>query len=281
MNLSEFCRILLSASFVAVSCGSAQNITSSDKSFPAVDQQGKTAIVAHRGFWNSEQGGMSENSIASLKAAQDAGLWGSECDIHLTADGVIIVNHDNVIDGKVISSHCFADFADDLLPNGERRPSFDEYLDQTSRCKATKLVIELKSQPSDSMNVKLFEETVEALKKHGLYSPDRVAFISFNAHICRLIAVNCPEFTNQFLGGDKTPEHWASEKVNGIDFHYSIFRMNHDFVKRAHKCRMSVNVWTVDKKSVVEEMLGLGVDQITTNDPLLIREILGDKEYRK
>ena len=34
-------------------------------------------IVAHRGYWNCEAGGFARNSIAALKAAQDAGFWGS------------------------------------------------------------------------------------------------------------------------------------------------------------------------------------------------------------
>ena len=91
--------IMLAASCAApVKTQPAANTGS--KSFPVLNQEGKVAIVAHRGFWKSEAGGMSENSIASLKAAQDNGFWGSECDIHITADDVVIVNHNNDIGGK-------------------------------------------------------------------------------------------------------------------------------------------------------------------------------------
>ena len=65
--------------------------------FPELKQKGKTAVVAHRGFWKCEAAGFSENSIASLKAAQDNGCWGSECDVHITADDIVIVNHNNDI----------------------------------------------------------------------------------------------------------------------------------------------------------------------------------------
>ena len=37
---------------------------------------------------------------------------------------------------------------------------------------------------------------------------------------------------------------------------------------------MSVNVWTVDKADDIRQMMNLGVDQITTNNPELTREIL-------
>jgi glycerophosphoryl diester phosphodiesterase len=49
-------------------------------------------------------------------------------------------------------------------------------------------------------------------------------------------------------------------------------------VKEAHDLGMSVNVWTVDRKEDIEKMRDLGVDQITTNDPALTREILWNRK---
>ena len=43
---------------------------------------------------------------------------------------------------------------------------------------------------------------------------------------------------------------------------------------------MSVNVWTVDKEEPIKEMIDLGVDCITTNEPLKVRQILGSKERK-
>ena len=37
---------------------------------------------------------------------------------------------------------------------------------------------------------------------------------------------------------------------------------------------MDVNAWTVDSKSEMEYLRDLGVDVITTNRPLLLREVL-------
>ena len=47
-------------------------------------------IVAHRGYWKDN----AQNSIASLQKAQAFGCWGSEFDLHLTADNFVVVNHD-------------------------------------------------------------------------------------------------------------------------------------------------------------------------------------------
>ena len=43
---------------------------------------------------------------------------------------------------------------------------------------------------------------------------------------------------------------------------------------------MSVNVWTVNKAKDMRNFIDMGVDVITTNEPLLLREILGDKEFK-
>ena len=37
---------------------------------------------------------------------------------------------------------------------------------------------------------------------------------------------------------------------------------------------MTVNVWTVDTKVEMRYLIGLGVDVITTNKPLLLREVI-------
>lgn len=254
-------------------------------SFPSIRQNGKTAIVAHRGFWKCEAAGNSENSIASLKAAQDAGLWGSECDIHLTKDGVIIVNHNPDIKGKVIADNTYEELSKYLLPNGERRPTLDEYLDQAAKSKKTLLIIELKKQPSQEIEKQLVEKTMEILKAHRMYSPKRVLFISFSQYISEKIAREHPEFINQFLTSskkaDKAPENFAKLGINGIDYQTSVFLKHGEWVEQSHKLGMSVNVWTVNEKEEIDAMIDLGVDAITTNEPILVRERLGRKEFRK
>ena len=62
------------------------------------DAQKKSAIVAHRGFWNCEEAGYAKNSVAALRCAQEAGFWGSEFDVNMTSDGVLIVYHDSDVE---------------------------------------------------------------------------------------------------------------------------------------------------------------------------------------
>lgn len=274
---------ILCAAILATACGASKKNTQTS-TFPVVNQGDKIAIVAHRGFWNCKKAGFSENSIASLKAAQDAGLWGSECDVQLTADNVVIVNHNNDIEGKLIREHDFADFAADLLPNGERRPTIDEYLDQAAQSTKTILVIEFKKQNTPAREDLLVEKTLTSMKRHGLYDPKRIAFISFSQHVCEVLAKECPQFTNQFLTSnkkvDENPENYAKLGINGIDYQYALFQDHPEWVAKAKGLGMSVNVWTVNDQPTMSEMIGLGVHAITTNEPLSVRKLLRGKEFK-
>ncbi len=285
MNHSSKFFAIAAAALVLAGCSTAKQVPASvSAQFPPVGQDGKTAIVAHRGFWKSEQGGMSENSIASLRAAQMNGFWGSECDIHITADGIVLVNHNDDIEGKLIETHNYSDFDRDLLPNGEKRPTLDEYLDQAAKCSTTKLIIELKIHKDQAREDLLVEKTIASLKAHGLYDPERVLFISFSRHICDLIAASHPQFVNQFLSANvvrnEAPARYAKRGINGVDYYYPMFSAHPKWVEQAHSLGMSVNAWTVNDEKDMRRMIELGLDAITTNEPLLARSLLGDNEFK-
>ncbi len=240
----------------------------------------KIAIAAHRGFWNCEDAGFAQNSIASLREAQRNGFWGSEIDVHLTKDDHIVVNHDQAINGVDIHSNPFSVVREQKLANGETIPTLDEYLIQTEKSKTTKLVLEIKMQGSKERDEQLTQMSIDALKAHGLYNPERVMFISFSIYACEYIAKNAPEFTNQYLSGNLSPKELKDKGINGLDYHYLVLFIHPKWVKQAHELGMSVNVWTVNKRRFIKKCIKLGVDCITTNDPLLTRELLGEREQK-
>ena len=271
---------LLCAALVLSGCAGSKFVPGTATSFPKANQKGKTAIVAHRGFWNCEAAGYMENTIASLKAAQDNGLWGSEFDIHLTSDDVVLVNHNDNIQGVKIAENPLSVFKVMTHKNGEHPSTLDEYLTQGEKCATTVLVIELKPQKGVDREDLLWQKTVEALKAHQLYDPKRVAFISFSHHICQKIAAEAPQFVNQYLEGDIAPEVLAAEGINGIDYEQKVFIENPDYVQAAHDKGMTVNAWTVNKDHNMRSLIYLGIDALTTNEPLLARKVLGEREFK-
>lgn len=222
-----------------------------------------TQIVAHRGYWQGNQ----ENSIESLKKAQEFGCWGSEFDLHLSSDDVVLVNHDGVVNGVNIQNNPSEKVKGQV-------PTLDEYLKQGAKNKDCVLVLELKPHKNQEREFLLIDKCLEALKARKLLDPRRVAFISFSYPICKELAKRCPGFTVQYLEGDKSPAQVYADGINGIDYHYSCFKKHPEWVKEAHDLGMSVNVWTVNNEKDIKQMINLGVDQITTNEPALTREIL-------
>lgn len=272
---------IFAACLLLASCGTSKTAAVSPaKVFPNVAHEGRTAIVAHRGYWNCAAAGFAENSLASLREAQAEGFWGSECDVHLTSDDIVVVHHDAIIRGRRIHVNSFDSFSPHRLKNGEPLPTLDEYLVQAKESGRTVLVIELKPQENAAREDKLVELTLKSLREQGLYLPERINFISFSKHICELIAKQCPEFTNQYLNGDLSPEQLAAAGINGLDYEQSVIYREPSIVARAHALGMSVNVWTVDMAKDLRFFIQLGVDAITTNEPMLLRELLDNKEFK-
>lgn len=58
-----------------------------------VNPENNIRLIAHRGA-HSKSAGIIENTMDSFQKALDSGCWGIEVDVHSTADGVIVVQHD-------------------------------------------------------------------------------------------------------------------------------------------------------------------------------------------
>jgi glycerophosphoryl diester phosphodiesterase len=59
---------------------------------PARDRLQVVRLVAHRGIYDNVR--IFENTLPAFDAVLDAGIWGVECDVRWTRDGVAVVHHD-------------------------------------------------------------------------------------------------------------------------------------------------------------------------------------------
>lgn len=55
-------------------------------------------VIAHSGYWKTS--GSAQNSLAALYNAHNIGVYGSEFDVHITRDGVVVF-HDDIEDVKI------------------------------------------------------------------------------------------------------------------------------------------------------------------------------------
>ena len=63
------------------------------------------SVIAHRGAFKKNN--FPENSIASLREAIRLGCTGSEFDVRMTADSVLVICHDPVHGGLTIESNTY------------------------------------------------------------------------------------------------------------------------------------------------------------------------------
>ena len=96
-------------------------------------------IIANRGAWKAN--GLPQNSIASLRAAVRLGCEGSEFDVWMTADEVLVVNHDHDFQGMDIETSTYEQLLSKTLPNGEKITTLKAYLTEGMTQKGTKLIL--------------------------------------------------------------------------------------------------------------------------------------------
>ena len=237
-------------------------------------------IIAHRGFHASE--GAARNSLNALKAAQEAGFWGSECDLQLTKDGEVLVVHGPNHPGtkgasKKVNVHnsTKAQVQAILLESGETVPTLEEYLQQMTTSKTTKLIIEIKNQPTPQLETEIVQKTVDLVAKYGL--ENEVEYIAFRPFVCWEIARLAPKGTKiAYLNGDYSPAYCKSMGCAGIDYNFKVLKKKKGWIKQAHKLKMYVNVWTVNKEEDIRWCIENGVDYITTDDPVLVQKIIDE-----
>ena len=241
----------------------------------------QVGIVAHRGYWNCEEAGYAKNSIAALRCAQENRFWGSEFDVNMTADGVLLVYHDSYIGDKLIEDYPYSEFKDVRIANGEPIPTLDQYLEQGKKSPRTMLVYEMKPHSSPEAEDRFIELTIQKLKEYRLLNQRRVMFISFSHHICMRMAELLPGFTVQYLEGDKTPAELKAEGIHGLDYSYKVLYEHPEWAEEARELDMTTNSWTVNTDEDITRIISQRIMYITTDYPLETRRLLKENRRRE
>ena len=232
----------------------------------------QTQTIAHRGDWRPD--GSAQNSRTSLRRALDLGIFGSEIDIWLTRDGHIMVNHDASYDGVTLQDTIYSACRRLRLKNGERMPQLKDLLRILKKSKSpTRLVVEIKNHRDPQRSRDCATAAVRAIRHRHLQN--RVLYISFSIEACETIHRLEPYADVAYLSGNRTPAELHALGLTGLDYSIKVLRQHPEWVQEAHALGMNVNVWTVDRPEDLREMRDLGVDYITTNDPVICQQIVG------
>lgn len=245
--------------------------------------------IAHRGA----SAHAPENTLAAFKEAIRLGADLIECDVHLSADDVPVIIHDDTVErttngrGAVAALACARlrrlDAGAWFSPRfrGERIPTLEEALEcARGRCG---LNIEIKgpsgrrrANPSAAASVaglsRVARAVAGALRRTGFRDP--VIVSSFSASALRAARAHMPHVRLGHLASRSLRGLRAAHRRLGLyAVHPHVRLAASRRVRLAHRLGLVVLFWTVNDVPLMRRLLALGCDGLMTDDPALFREL--------
>lgn len=242
---------------------------------------GRILAFAHRGgAFHPEIDGL-ENTVLAFQHATALGYTYLETDVHLTADGVLLAFHDEILDrvtdGRgAIRDLTLADVRRTRIGGREEIPTLEQLLDAFPEARFN---IDIKADGAVGPLAHLVRE-------RDLW--DRVLIGSFSRsrirRFRRLTDGRVPTAADpwQVLAFRLSPTAAVARRLAGPGF--VAFQVPHrkglltvvtpGFVRRAHAAGVQVHVWTVDDPAEMIELLDRGVDGLFTDRTDLLKDVL-------
>ena len=236
-------------------------------------------VVAHRGF----SARAPENTLVAYRLAIEVGAEMAECDVHLSADGVPVLMHDDTLDRTTNGSGPVSALtARDLHEldagswkgaryAGEPVPTLREALELTRH--KLRFVIEIK-------DASMAAQVVETIRQSGS-PPDGLMVFSFAREAVAEIARLEPLLPTTWLIDELPPEGPARREVfrqalraRVLALGLSHKKLDAAFVRQAHERGFVVFSWTLNTERAMRRAIRLGVDAIITDHPDVLLRLL-------
>ncbi|MBQ3957663.1 MAG: glycerophosphodiester phosphodiesterase [Bacteroidaceae bacterium] len=227
-------------------------------------------ILSHRGFYTNPK--VDENSIDALREAQrlhhDMGLEACEFDVHMTADGELVVRHDNKIEGRLTCQGSkLAEIKAYTLLHGSKIPTLREWFQQAKRTPKFKLALELKSHPTPAKETEVVEKVVALAREMDMM--DQLCFLSFSLHACKEFVRLAPGsyviLNSSNMNEPVTPAKAKELGFAAISYHLSVF-MNHvKWIDEANQLGLDTYLWMCEDPYLIDWATAYGVTWITTD----------------
>lgn len=233
----------------------------------------QTKVIAHRGYWKTD--GSAQNSITSLSKADSIGCFGSECDVWITKDGKVMVNHDESYKNVVLETATYKEVKNLTLKNGEKMPTLQSYLKKAKKLQV-QLIIEIKTHQDINRQNAAIDATLRLVKKAKL--ENRVTYIAFSLDAVKKLIKDVPSGTEvYYLNGELSPKQLKEIGCSGPDYEDVVFKSHPEWIAESHQLGLKTNVWTVNEAGDMTFFINKAIDYITTNEPILLQQLVNGK----
>ena len=213
-----------------------------------------------------------ENSLAAFRRARADGADGVELDVRLTADGQVVVFHDDDLRRLAGRPERV-----DRLPlaalrevraRGEPIPTLDEALEELAG-----LTVNVELKAGDRLPPRgLVAAAARVIRRHRA---DDVIVSSFNPLALLELRALAPSLATGLLFHQDQArplrEGWARHLLRVRAVHPEHVLVDEEAVARWRREKLAIHVWTVDAPAELARMAALGVDAVITNHPAAAR----------
>ncbi|MBE0536490.1 MAG: hypothetical protein IH624_12560 [Phycisphaerae bacterium] len=228
-------------------------------------------IAAHRGYSQAAP----ENTLAACNAARGyADLV--EFDVRPTQDGWLILMHDGNVDRTTSGTGPVQTFTLEQIRALDAGSWFSsEYAGELVPTMSEAILAVLPDMvPLIERKTGTAQQYVEVLK--ALRCTNDVVVIAFDwDFLAQLEAIDSTIITGALGSSTLTSDTISSIRSLGIDFiNWEHSTITADEVSRVRGAGMELWVWTVNSAARIQELLDMGIDGITTDNPELARRLL-------
>ncbi len=239
-----------------------------------------TQITAHRGGAYYAP----ENTLAAIEKAIEMNSDYVEIDVQLTKDGEIVLLHDsnlkrttgvnkNIWDVEYAEvARLDAGYKFSSEYKGERIPTLQEVLDYTQG--KIDLNIEIKD---NGHNNEIVEKVTTLVKEN--HAVHRCVITSMNYSMITDVKELNPDIRTGYIL--KMAYGNFTNRINADFISIKHTYVTKKIVDDAHNAGKEVVVWTVNSTNAIERMKRMKVDNIITDRPALVREMLADDNALK
>ncbi len=238
----------------------------------------RPTIFAHRGASMHAP----ENTLAAFELAISQNADGIELDAKCTADGSVVVFHDQTLErttdgsGKVLD-HPLGALKEldagswfDSRFQGEAIPTLDEVFEVIGQKIFINVELTNYASPRDDLPYKV----AELVTRYGL--KNNVLFSSFNPLAIRRAYKLIPDIPFGLLAlpgiGGFWARSWFARFIPHQALHAEVGDTTPKLIQKQHKKGKRVYVWTVNAPEKMQQLFEWKVDGIFTDDPLLARQ---------
>jgi glycerophosphoryl diester phosphodiesterase len=262
---------------------------------PFFEEQVRPMVIAHRGGKGLRPG----NTMAAFSFAVELDVDVLEMDIHRTADGVIVVMHDDTVDRTTDGSGRLQDLTLAELKALDAGYYWTEDDGQTYPYRGQGITVPTLEElfiafPDMRMNIEIKQESPSIVEPfcrliREFNMADKVLIGTFHETTLDEFRETCPGIATSMVESEIRLLYVLSrayldalfqapaEATQIPEFSGDLQVATERFVQAAHGHNVSVHVWTVNETEDMERLLEMGVDGIITDRPDRLLELLAKR----